>query len=97
MLPRKERRRVEESERGLVDLRPGADRVTDMTAARDARTHTVESLTAEISRIVAERQELRAAGADPQALEANRRRLAAAQSQLSLLLIERYLPAAGAA
>jgi hypothetical protein len=97
MLPRKERRRVEEFERGLVDLHPGADQVRDMTAARDARTHTVESLTASISSIVAERQELRAAGAEPAALEENRRRLAAAQSQLSLLLIERYLPAAGAA
>jgi hypothetical protein len=68
-----------------------------MTAARDARTHTVESLTAEISRIVAERQQLRAAGADHDTLEENRRRLAAAQSQLSELLIERYLPATGAA
>jgi hypothetical protein len=71
--------------------------LSEMTGMRDARTHTVESLTAEISRIVAERQELRAAEADAESLEANRRRLAAAQSQLSLLLIERYLPAAGAA
>ena len=68
-----------------------------MTAARDARTHTVESLTAEISQIVAERQQLRAAGADAETLEANRRKLAAAQSRLSQLLIERYLPASGAA
>jgi hypothetical protein len=68
-----------------------------MDAARDARTHTVESLAAEISRIVAERQELRAAGADHETLEANRRRLAAAQSELSQLLIARYLPAEGAA
>jgi hypothetical protein len=63
-----------------------------MTAARDARTHTVESLTAEISQIVAERQELRATGADRKTLEENRLRLACAQSRLSQLLIDRYLP-----
>jgi hypothetical protein len=68
-----------------------------MDAARDARTHSIESLTVEISRIVAERQELRATGADADTLEENRRRLAAAQARLSQLLIERYLPAAGAA
>jgi len=70
-----------------------------MHAARDnsAVRHTVETLTAEISRIVGERQDLRVAGAAPGALEENRRRLAAAQSQLSLLLIERHLPAFGAA
>jgi hypothetical protein len=66
-----------------------------MPAARDqgALRHTVETLTAEIGRIVAERQDLRAAGAAPDELEENRRQLAAAQSQLSLLLIQRYLPA----
>ncbi|HEY8646529.1 MAG TPA: hypothetical protein VIL77_11675 [Gaiellaceae bacterium] len=53
---------------------------------------TVESLTAEIGRIVAERQELRAAGAGFAVLEENRRRLAKAQSRLSQLLIARYLP-----
>ena len=53
---------------------------------------TVESLTAEIGRIVAERQELRAAGASFDVLEENRRRLAKAQSQLSELLIARHLP-----
>jgi hypothetical protein len=62
-----------------------------MSAAR-AFTHTVESLTAEISRIVTERQELRARGASFDELEENRRRLAAAQSQLSQLLIARHLP-----
>ena len=55
---------------------------------------TVEALTEEIGRIVAERQELRAAGAAPEALEENRRWLAEAQHRLSQLLIERYLPAA---
>jgi hypothetical protein len=53
---------------------------------------TVESLTEEIGRIVAERQELRAAGADFDVLEENRRRLARAQSDLSQLLIARHLP-----
>jgi hypothetical protein len=54
---------------------------------------TVEALTEEIGRIVAERQELRAAGAAPDVLEENRRRLTDAQSRLSQLLIERHLPA----
>ena len=66
-----------------------------MHAARDTRAvrHTVETLTEEIGRIVAERQELRAAGAAPEVLEENRRRLTDAQSRLSQLLIERHLPA----
>jgi len=51
---------------------------------------TIESLGAEIGRIVAERQELRAAGASHEVLEENRRRLAQAQAQLSRLLIQRY-------
>jgi hypothetical protein len=57
--------------------------------------HSVESLTEEIGRIVAERQELRAAGASPEVLEENRRRLAEAQNRLSVLLIERHLPVPG--
>ncbi len=63
-----------------------------MQAARDKRAmrHTVETLTEEIGRIVAERQELRAAGAGQDALEENRRRLADAQNRLSHLLIARY-------
>jgi len=56
--------------------------------------HSVEALTAEIGEIVAERQALRAKGADAALLEENRRRLADAQNRLSLLLIERYLPPA---
>jgi predicted GNAT family N-acyltransferase len=63
----------------------------------DAIQHTVESLTAEIGRIVAARQDLRAAGAGPELLEENRRELAAAQSRLSVLLIARYLPREGVA
>src|SRR3954454_1838797 len=53
---------------------------------------TVETLVDEIAEIVVERQRLRAGDAPPEALEANRRALAAAQKQLSLLLIERHLP-----
>jgi hypothetical protein len=66
-----------------------------MPAARDFSPieHTVETLTAEIGRIVVERQDLRASGSSAAQLEENRRRLAAAQSGLSRLLIERYLPA----
>ena len=59
--------------------------------------HTVETLTAEIGRIVAERQELRAAGASEDELEANRRLLAGAQSELSHLLIRRHLGETAAA
>ena len=53
---------------------------------------TVESVTEEIGRIVAERQDLRASGASSDVLEENRRRLAKAQSELSQLLIARHLP-----
>lgn len=59
-------------------------------------SHTVETLTAEISRIVAERQDLRARAAGLDALEENRRRLAAAQNELSQLLIARHLPRSAA-
>jgi hypothetical protein len=65
----------------------------DTSAIRE----TVESLTEEIGRIVADRQALRASLAGDSALEENRRRLAAAQSRLSDLLIERHRPATGAA
>lgn len=67
-----------------------------MPAARDitAVRHTVETLTEEIGHIVRERQELRAVGVDAELLEENRRRLASAQSRLSFLLVERYLPQA---
>ena len=58
---------------------------------------TVESVSEEIGRFVADRQALREAGADGAALEENRRLLAAAQSKLSRLLIERYLPERGVA
>jgi hypothetical protein len=55
---------------------------------------TVEALTEEIG---IARQELRSVGATQEQLEENRRRLAAAQSQLSQLLIARYLPTADSA
>src|SRR5439155_20802286 len=55
---------------------------------------TVEALTEEIGRIVAERQQLRAAGAAPELLEENRRCLTDAQSRISQLLIARHLPTA---
>jgi hypothetical protein len=53
---------------------------------------TVESVTEEIGRIVAERQDLRASAANADILEENRRRLAKAQGELSQLLITRHLP-----
>jgi hypothetical protein len=53
---------------------------------------TVESVTEEIGRIVAERQDLRASAANADILEENRRRLAKAQGELSQLLIARHLP-----
>src|SRR5262249_59328282 len=56
----------------------------------NANDHTVESVVAEIGRMVAERQELRAAGASPSLLEQNRRLLADAQARLSHLLIARH-------
>jgi hypothetical protein len=59
----------------------------------DAHDPTVESLTADIDRLVAERQELRATGAGAAELEQNRRRLAEAQARLSHLLIRRHLDA----
>jgi hypothetical protein len=63
----------------------------------NANDHTVETLVAEIGRIVAERQELRAAGASASELEQNRRLLADAQGRLSHLLIARHLSESAAA
>ena len=53
--------------------------------------HDLETLAAEIERIVAERQELRASGAGADELEQNRRMLAGANVLYSRLLIQRYL------
>lgn len=66
-------------------------RLRAMTAVRDSVVvQTVEAVTAEISRIVAERQVLREEGVSAGVLEENRRRLVAAQARLSQLLIARY-------
>jgi hypothetical protein len=52
----------------------------------------VESLLAEIGRLVVERQALRTDGASRVELERNRLRIAASQQELSHALIERYAP-----
>ena len=56
----------------------------------DGAVRALETLSAEISRIFAERQELRARDATRDELEANRVLLVQAQGRLSQLLIERY-------
>ena len=58
---------------------------------------TIDSVSAEIQRLVGERQELRIAGASADELEANRRAIARAQSRYSRLLIQHYLPRSEAA
>jgi hypothetical protein len=55
---------------------------------------SVEVLLDTISRLTAERQQLRERGVDQVKLERNRVKLARAQWELSHALIERYLPAA---
>jgi hypothetical protein len=55
---------------------------------------SVESLTARIAALVADRQGLRANGAQADALERNRLEIARLQWQLSQALIARYMPAA---
>ncbi len=60
----------------------------------DVNCGNVESLSEEIATLVAQRQELRTAAADPELLERNRRRIAELQWALSRALIERYLPQA---
>jgi hypothetical protein len=54
----------------------------------DATQHAIESVRAEIDRLVAERHELRQTSARPDELDANRARLVSAQSRLSSLLIQ---------
>jgi len=58
---------------------------------------TIQSVSDEIQRLVAERQELRANGAPADELEQNRRAIAGAQSRYSHLLIRHYLPRSEAA
>jgi hypothetical protein len=59
-------------------------------------TCTVESLTDQIGRLVAQRQQLRLERAATPALEENRRAIAKAQQLLSELLIQRHRPHAAA-
>jgi hypothetical protein len=54
---------------------------------------TPEELNAHISQLVAERQELRARGAEAAALERNRLRIAQAQWELAHALIDQHRPA----
>lgn len=77
-----------------VQRRPSAD-VPTMRRVESAE-HSVEQIRAEIARIVGERQELRTAGAGPEALELNRRRLVEAQARLSEILIRTHLGPAAA-
>jgi hypothetical protein len=62
-----------------------------MAAVEEIVGRTVEDVAEEVGRIVSERQELRASGADERELEQNRLRLVAAQADLTRLLLERHL------
>jgi hypothetical protein len=62
-----------------------------MAAVQEMVDQTVEDVAEEVGRIVSERQELRAVGADNGELEENRLRLVAAQADLTRLLLERHL------
>jgi hypothetical protein len=62
-----------------------------MAAVEERVGRTVEDVAEEVGRIVSERQELRASGANDRELEANRLRLVAAQADLTRLLLERHL------
>jgi Tfp pilus assembly protein PilN len=57
---------------------------------------TVESVSEQIGRLVAERQRLRAENAPADELERNRLAIAEAQQVLSELLIQRHRPSAAA-
>jgi hypothetical protein len=78
------------------ELAPPSRTTEVMEAAQnlDVVHHTVETLIAEVGQIVVERQRLSAGGGSPGELDQNKRRLAAAQSELSHLLVERHLPSA---
>ena len=56
----------------------------------------VELLHAQIALLVADRQQLRAAGASRESLEENRLELLRSQSELSRALIEQHLPSRAA-
>jgi hypothetical protein len=70
-----------------------ADTDTDMTAATLTTGEDVETLQERIATLVYERQELRAARADRDRLEHNRREIADFQQRLSRALIARHTPA----
>jgi hypothetical protein len=78
---------------GATALRPRPPR----RFKRGSRLRSVEELSAVIAELAAERQSLRARGADEGVLERNRIKLARAQWELSYALIERHLPAFAAA
>ncbi len=63
----------------------------------ESQLETVEALAEQIARVVAERQALRAAGADKDALERNRLELASLQRLFADALVARHLPSAAAA
>jgi hypothetical protein len=65
---------------------------TQPSRFRRRRATSVEDLEARIGELVAHRQQLHERGAGREALERNRRQLARCQWELSLALIERYLP-----
>jgi hypothetical protein len=74
----------------LRHLRPARFRRSRVSAS-------AEELSARLSSLVAERQELRARAASARALERNRLQIARTQWELSHVLIDRYLPATAAA
>lgn len=89
--------------RGIYVLRPAADTSpvdlgTTLRHLRPPRFRksrkpaSVEVLTLRIAELVAERQQLRAGGSGPAALEQNRIQIARAQWELGHALIDRHLP-----
>ena len=70
--------------------------VTDTESQMTATHDSIEALGEEIGTLVAERQSLRAGGADPERLELNRLEICRLQRRLAHALIARYLPVAHA-
>jgi hypothetical protein len=88
---------VQRKERCRAEVRPALLPFSYTAPVNVRNMDTVESLSRQIGLLVIERQDLRAAAAEAEALEENRRLLAAAQSRMSQLLIERYHPEAESA